>query len=257
MASLNHHTDHKKTYFIVWMALLILTVITVWTAYHNYGIFNIIVAMGIATIKASLVCLFFMHLKYDNHVDQVVFVSSFIFVAIFVGLTWADVFYRPVDTPAKIVAVEPASGNAGEQMAQFLQSNPELLELGKTVYLNNCQTCHGSKGQGDGPAAQALNPKPRNFTSGEWRFGGTPSQVFTTVTKGNGGMPSFGALSLKERWAVIHYVRSLSPNKSEDTPETLAAIGISTNGAAVNAPKTLPEIPLDFAIDRLLQKNSE
>ncbi|OGP06146.1 MAG: hypothetical protein A2Z91_06175 [Deltaproteobacteria bacterium GWA2_38_16] len=86
--------NHEKTYLAVVVSLLILTVITVTTSYFNFGIFNIVVAMAIASIKASLVCLYFMHLKYDNKFNQVVFISAFIFLAIFIGLTGADVFLR-------------------------------------------------------------------------------------------------------------------------------------------------------------------
>ena len=68
--------DHKKNYINVWVALLILTVITVAAAYLNMGSpWNILVAMLIGTIKAALVCLYFMELRYDNLTNRVVFVS--------------------------------------------------------------------------------------------------------------------------------------------------------------------------------------
>ena len=89
-------TDHKKAYLNVLGALLILTVITVAASYvHFGGPFNILIAMLIATIKGALICLFFMHLKYDNRVNQVVFISAFVFLFIFAALTMSDVLYRP------------------------------------------------------------------------------------------------------------------------------------------------------------------
>ncbi len=88
----NHH---QKTYVKVALALLLLTLITVAVSYVNLGVLNIFVAMLVATIKGSLVCLYFMHLKEDNRVNQVVFISAFVFLAIFVGLTLSDVLFRP------------------------------------------------------------------------------------------------------------------------------------------------------------------
>ena len=87
-------TDHKIVYRKVWLGLLALTLITVSVSYFNFGIFNIVVAMGIASVKAALVCLFFMHLKYDNRLNQVVFFSSFFFLSLFVGLTASDELFR-------------------------------------------------------------------------------------------------------------------------------------------------------------------
>ncbi|MBI2608911.1 MAG: cytochrome C oxidase subunit IV family protein [Deltaproteobacteria bacterium] len=87
--------DHIKNYLKVWVALLILTAMTVFTALSfHLGILNIFIAMLIATIKGSLVCLYFMHLIEDNRLNQVVFVSAFFFLALFVGLTLSDVLVR-------------------------------------------------------------------------------------------------------------------------------------------------------------------
>jgi cytochrome c oxidase subunit 4 len=97
--------DHRKVYLGVFLALLTLTVITVWVAFHDFGLWNIVVAMGVATIKGSLVCLYFMHLRYDNRLNQVIFIASFVFLAIFVGLTLSDELTRSVEKPGP-VAVE-------------------------------------------------------------------------------------------------------------------------------------------------------
>ena len=87
--------DHRKTYLRIWMALLVLTVITVGAAYIEFGgNWNIVIAMFIATVKATLVGLYFMHLKYDNLVNQVVFASSFVFLSIFIIFTICDIMAR-------------------------------------------------------------------------------------------------------------------------------------------------------------------
>jgi len=88
------HVLPVRTYLAVWIGLLVLTVITVKTSYFNFGIMNLVVAMGIATLKASLVVLFFMHLKYDEKFNAIIFAGSLTFLTIFFVLTLADTMER-------------------------------------------------------------------------------------------------------------------------------------------------------------------
>ena len=75
----------------VWAALTVLTVITVGASYIEWGgSLDIIIAMGIATVKAVLVALFFMHLKYDRKLYSVVFVAPLLFLALFLSLAVLD-----------------------------------------------------------------------------------------------------------------------------------------------------------------------
>lgn len=74
--------------------MLVLTVVTVLAAQQDFGRWNLLVAMLIAAVKASLVALFFMHLKYDNKIYAVVFVGAVSFLAIFIVLTLFDTLYR-------------------------------------------------------------------------------------------------------------------------------------------------------------------
>ena len=83
----DHKHDHRKTYLNVWFILMALTVITVVAASINFGKINLFIAMAIASVKASLVILYFMHLKGDATLNQVVFLSAFGFLAVFVLLT--------------------------------------------------------------------------------------------------------------------------------------------------------------------------
>jgi len=248
-----HHGDHRKAYFGVLVALLVLTVVTVWTAYHDYGFLNIVVAMAIATVKAGLVVSIFMNMRGEEWGNRIAFASSFIFLVIFVFFSLSDILTRPEEAAAKVNAIEPAGGNAS-QMKPFVASTPELVAHGKEVYTQNCVACHGPQGLGDGPAAAALNPKPRDFTSGIWKAGGAPSQVFQTLTKGLQGspMPGFSTLSVKDRWALTHFVRSLSPNTPPDTNETLAAIGLGEGSSSSTQEK--PELPMDFVMKRMVDE---
>ncbi len=138
-------------------------------------------------------------------------------------------------------------------LSKNIISTPELVARGKTVYSTNCATCHGPEGKGDGPAAAAFTPKPRNFTAEPFKEGGAPSQIFYTVTNGMGSMPSFSSLPLEDRIAVVHYIHSLTPNKEKDTPETLAKIGLGPDYKPLTdfQAEEFPELPVSFIMERM------
>ena len=73
-----------------WLALMGLTVLTVWLAQHHLGKIDFLVAMLIATVKASLVALIFMHLLWDKGFHSVLMVSGVLFLALFLGTTLFD-----------------------------------------------------------------------------------------------------------------------------------------------------------------------
>lgn len=89
-----HHVVPMKIYIGVFATLLFLTVVTVGVAQVDLGPANMLVAMVVATIKASLVCMFFMQLKYDERLNTIIFVFGLIFVALFFLFTTLDVFSR-------------------------------------------------------------------------------------------------------------------------------------------------------------------
>ncbi len=151
-------------------------------------------------------------------------------------------------------------------VSSLLKPTPELLAHGKTVYQINCASCHGPTGHGDGPAAVALNPKPRNFTEGYWKYGGGLARMVRTITEGSPGtaMASFTMLPLEDRIAVAHHERSLSPKPEEDKPEDLAWLmpagqpkgggaEASSTGVTAGAAPAGPAIPIEKAIAALAE----
>lgn len=88
------HVISAKTLIAVWGALVVLTVVTVVTATNpifNFGAYtNLVIAMIIATVKASAVCLWFMHLLYDRKFNLLIFLGSLLFVLLFVSFTMMD-----------------------------------------------------------------------------------------------------------------------------------------------------------------------
>jgi len=96
-----------------------------------------------------------------------------------------------------------------------LISNPasEIISKGKTLFSTNCASCHGAEGNGDGVAAVALNPKPRNFHQKDgWTNGRNFSNIFNSVQKGvpNTGMIAYEFIPIEDRIAIIQYIRSLT-----------------------------------------------
>ncbi|MCB1161480.1 MAG: cytochrome C oxidase subunit IV family protein [Candidatus Krumholzibacteriia bacterium] len=87
------HVVPLKVLLGVWAALLFFTFVTVAVTWINLGPLSLPVAIGIATVKAMLVALFFMHLKYDRPFNAVVLVSSIFFVLLFVGLALLDTLH--------------------------------------------------------------------------------------------------------------------------------------------------------------------
>lgn len=98
------HVVPMKLLLGVASALLVLTAITVYTATQvDLGGFNIWLALAIAMLKASLVCMYFMHLRWDSPFNLVVLMSSFIFVVLFIGFSLTDTSeYQPDMDPTFI-----------------------------------------------------------------------------------------------------------------------------------------------------------
>jgi len=123
------------------------------------------------------------------------------------------------------------------------------LTLGKSIYQQNCASCHGDKGDGNGPQAGKLCTKPRNFTSGIYKFRTTPSgslpsdqDIFRTVTQGVRGTSMLAQLQLseQERWAVVRYLKAFSNRFKEEKPGQAIAVlpALSVNPKLVALGKT-------------------
>jgi cytochrome c oxidase subunit IV len=96
MSENEEHTSHAQGFYVaLGISLLVLTAITVGAAFVNLGPFNPVVALVIATIKATLVVLFFMHVKgASEKLTAAVVISGFFFLAILLALSMADYLTR-------------------------------------------------------------------------------------------------------------------------------------------------------------------
>ena len=90
-----HHVVSWKVYVAVFLALVVLTVITVQVAGHDFGELNLVVALAVAVTKATLVVLYFMHARYSERLTRIVIASSVAFLAILLFLLLTDYVSRP------------------------------------------------------------------------------------------------------------------------------------------------------------------
>lgn len=88
------HLMKYSTLALVLLTLLVLTVLTVAVSYIDLGVFNVPIALIIASTKVSFVLLFFMHLKYEGKAITVSFLGTIFFLAIMITFTFWDVAFR-------------------------------------------------------------------------------------------------------------------------------------------------------------------
>ena len=84
------HVMSPRTLVSVFTALVGLTLLTVAAAQISFGAWEVWVSLGIASVKAALVAIYFMHLRHDRPFNVIVFFSSLLFVALFLALTLMD-----------------------------------------------------------------------------------------------------------------------------------------------------------------------
>jgi mono/diheme cytochrome c family protein len=161
---------------------------------------------------------------------------------------WLDQAEAPASKGRDLPPVDPAT---------VMTPNAKLLMRGEALFKQNCTSCHGDHGRGDGPAAGTLNPKPRDFTSlASWTRGFRVTDIFSTVTTGSKGtgMAAFDFIVPADRMALVHYVRSLGAfdHGAEDKAAS-AALADSFRTQAVHIPN---RIPVSLAIRKLLKEQA-
>lgn len=138
---------------------------------------------------------------------------------------------------------------AGVDINEISQPSDELINKGEELYQANCASCHGDQGLGDGAAGASLNPPPRDFTSNEgWINGRNISDMYKTLAEGidGSGMTAYDYMPVKDRFAIIHYIRTLDNDFPAPDENALAALdrqyNLSEGRQASNT------IPIDSAL---------
>lgn len=129
------------------------------------------------------------------------------------GRAWRALFALSLVLALVVILCTPYGARAGEPGT--VKSD---IALGRRVYQRECALCHGAAGKGDGLAARFLDPKPRDFTRGIFKFRSTltlptDDDLFRIITQGMPGtlMPSFAYLPEEERWSVVAYIKTFIP----------------------------------------------
>lgn len=172
-----------------------------------------------------------------NHSGMMTFIFAMTFVLCFFLYL---VFIHPgVDLKENLQAVKVATEGETPQAPAFDATkvaepwieNADMVTYGKGVFAQNCAMCHGNEGHGDGPAGQALNPKPRNLVEGPWKKGGGYIGIFNVVKDGLPGtsMSAYGHLKLADRWALVQFINSITKAKVKEDPKKVAEFGKSAN----------------------------
>lgn len=111
-------------------------------------------------------------------------------------------------------------------------SSEDAVARGQKLYAQNCSSCHGEKGEGDGPAGKNLPVKPRNLVEGRWQNGGGRLELYHVVSEGIDSTPMQAykdILDSSERWSVVHYVRSITHNRVADSDAEVASRASALN----------------------------
>lgn len=147
-----HHDREANAplhYLLTLLALLTLTAITVGVSYIDFGAGNIIVAVVVATIKAILVGLIFMHLLHDKKINAVIFVAAFLFLSLLFLFTFLDQGSRELPTVSK----PPAGGFPAKDMQRATAVDGQ--EVGATAPKPTPATSSAPGGVAAAPAAAA------------------------------------------------------------------------------------------------------
>lgn len=169
---------------------------------------------------------------------------------------------KPNDPPVAVEAAryEAINGVCDPQLkgtiaARVQPKGEEQLAKGKELYASNCSSCHGDAGKGDGAAAAALVPPPRNFVSldQQWKNGSSPLGMFKTLSNGIEGssMASYANLSEDERWALVHYVRAWVPQQRQEASTEEQIVEVCRS---LSAPAKPAAIPVELAMKIMVEE---
>jgi mono/diheme cytochrome c family protein len=154
-----------------------------------------------------------------------VFLFFFYIVAIHPGIDLGENVHAP-QSKDEAAAANLANADVDvSNVAQPWNPNPDMVKHGHHVFEQTCAMCHGPEAHGDGPAGAALNPKPRNLVEGPWKKGGGYIGWMTVINQGipGSGMASWQALPLKDRWALVQFIDSITKAKVKEDPAAVEA----------------------------------
>ena len=137
------HISPKSTYYAIFGALMALTALTVYVAFQHLGWLNFPVAITIALFKASLVVLFFMHVKYSSKLTKLLVASTFFFLASLFGLTMTDYLSRGWHTsPRGTTTAGMMPKLSAAALAELPAATEQALANPQPLFEATCGSCH-------------------------------------------------------------------------------------------------------------------
>lgn len=233
-----HHPNYKKIY----LALLVLLVISVAGPFVGIKWVTLIAAFGVAVVKADLVVQNFMHLKWERRIVKWVLAASLVLMALFWAAVAPDVMKHEgrnwVNDAAQAATARGIAPPHGETEAADEHRMGASAEDGvaatdgdsaaapaapavaafdaRGAYATICSACHGQTGAGDGSAAAALTPKPANFTSAAFWAGRSDAELLRVIREGgaamgkSASMPAWGSMyDEAQAGALLAYLKTL------------------------------------------------
>ncbi len=171
-----------------------------------------------------------------NHGGMIAFLFSMAFVFVFfiyiVAIHPGVDLKENIHTPPAVTTAPLAESDVDiSKVTEPWVANDDMVKHGKKLFAQNCTICHGNAGLGDGPAGQALVPKPRNLVEGPWKKGGGYIGWYTVLTEGiaGGSMASWKQLKPVDRWSLVQFINSITKAKVSEDPAKVAAFAKTAN----------------------------
>lgn len=162
------------------------------------------------------------------------------------------------EAPFRTPVADDSDGQEVFDHRRLVNPSEELITLGARIYAQQCASCHGAEGHGDGAAGRALAVRPRDFYGnlGAWQNGAATLEMYQTLEEGVGGnMPAFPQLNPRQKYAVIHYIHDAFMGDldiPQDSPEALASLPEPSAGVEVNIDSYQQQrIPVRMALERM------
>ena len=220
MSSSDSGHDHPN-YVKVWAILVVLLILSILGPMIGIQAVTLITAFGIAVVKANLVIQNFMHLKWEKRIMKWMLTTSLVLMALMVAGISSDVLNHEgrnwVNVAAQ-AAVERGLPGEGEGEEVEAEAEPEPVEAGfspASTFNIVCASCHGTAGDGTGPAGAALDPRPANFTDPAfWET--RDMERITTVIRD--GAVAVGGSALMVGWSA-----SFTPEQIDQLADYVAA----------------------------------
>jgi len=213
-----HHINYKKIYFTL-LALLAVSIIG-----PEFGIVwvTLVTAFGIALVKTQLVVNNFMHLKWEKRIMKWVLTTSLVLMGLMMAGVSVDILNHEGNNWENVAAQAAVErglpGHEGElAVEEETEAEPVAAAFSAPQMFGLvCASCHGTAGDGTGPAGAALTPPPANFTDPAFWATRDRARIVTVIRE---GAPAVGGSPLMVGWSA-----SFTPEQIEQLADHVMSL---------------------------------